>query len=136
MSPIIQSTEHYRDTAAILHFYIDPNAGSESTSFVWYEDDGATYAAESKGLAKKLQCSSTTQSKICTMTFTPEIGANLWEKYFNFKLLIHTSTAPKQILIAGEKVKFKFDKNTETIQLKDHPKLKIDNKELQIEIQW
>jgi oligosaccharide 4-alpha-D-glucosyltransferase len=136
MSPIIQSTELYRDTAAILHFYIDPNAGSESTSFVWYEDDGATYAAESKGLAKKLQCSSTTQSKICTMTFTPEIGANLWEKYFNFKLLIHTSTAPKQILIAGEKVKFKFDKNTETIQLKDHPKLKIDNKELQIEIQW
>jgi hypothetical protein len=51
-------------------------------------------------------------------------------------LLVHTSTAPKQILIADEKVKFKFDKNTETIQLKDHPKLKIDNKELQIELQW
>jgi alpha-glucosidase (family GH31 glycosyl hydrolase) len=136
MSPIIQSTEQYRDTAAILHFYIDPSAGSESTSFVWYEDDGATYAAESKGLAKKLHCKSSTQSKVCTMTFTPEIGANLWEKYFNFKLLVHTSTAPKQILIADEKVKFKFDKNTETIQLKDHPKLKIDNKELQIELQW
>jgi hypothetical protein len=135
MSPIIQSTEQYRDSAAILHVYIDPNAGADSTKFVWYEDDGATYNAEAKGLAKKLYCASSTQSKSCSLTFTPEIGANLWEKYFQFALLVHTPVSPKEVLLNGQKVAFKFDKEKQTLQFKGISKLKVSSPQ-QIELKW
>jgi alpha-glucosidase (family GH31 glycosyl hydrolase) len=135
MSPIIQSTEQYRDSAAILHFYIDPIAGADSTSFIWYEDDGATYNAEAKGLAKKLYCTSSTQSKSCSLTFTPEIGANLWEKYFQFAFLVHTPVSPKEVLLNGQKVAFKFDKEKQTLQFKEISKLKVSSPQ-QLELKW
>ena len=135
MSPIIQSTEQYRDSAAILHFYIDPNADSVSSSFVWYEDDGATYDAEAKGLAKKLHCSASTQSKSCSLTFTPELGANIWEKYFQFALLIHTPVCPKEVILNGQKVAFKFVKEKQTLELKGISKLKISSPQ-QLELKW
>jgi alpha-glucosidase (family GH31 glycosyl hydrolase) len=135
MSPIIQSTEQYRDSATILHFYIDPNAGAESTSFVWYEDDGATFNAEAKGLAKKLHCAATTQSKSCSLTFTPELGANLWEKYFQFALLVHTPVSPKEVILNGQKVAFKFDKEKQTLQFKGISKLKVSSPQ-QLELKW
>jgi alpha-glucosidase (family GH31 glycosyl hydrolase) len=135
MSPIIQSTEQYRDSATILHFYIDPNAGADSTSFVWYDDDGATYNAEAKGLAKKLYCASSTQSKSCSLTFTPEIGANLWEKYFQFAFLVHTPVSPKEVLLNGQKVAFKFDKEKQTLQFKEISKLKVSSPQ-QLELKW
>ena len=134
MSPIIQSTEAYRDTAVLLHFYVNPRA-IDSSSFVWYEDDGTTYDAEAKGLAKKLLCTSATQSKSCTVTFTPEIGANVWIKYFQFALLIHTPICPKEVIWNGQKVAFKFDQEKQTLQFKGISKLKITSPQ-QLELKW
>jgi alpha-glucosidase (family GH31 glycosyl hydrolase) len=134
MSPIIQSTEAYRDTAVLLHFYVNPRA-IDSSSFVWYEDDGTTYDAEAKGLAKKLLCTSATQSKSCTVTFTPEIGANVWIKYFQFALLIHTPICPKEVIWNGQKVAFKFEKEKQTLQFKGISKLKITSPQ-QLELKW
>ena len=134
MSPIIQSTEAYRDTAVLLHFYVNPGA-IDSSSFVWYEDDGTTYDAEAKGLAKKLLCTSATQSKSCTVTFTPEIGANVWIKYFQFALLIHTPICPKEVIWNGQKVAFKFEKEKQTLQFKGISKLKITSPQ-QLELKW
>lgn len=134
MSPIIQSTEAYRDTAVLLHFYVNPRA-IDSSSFVWYEDDGTTYDAEAKGLAKKLLCTSATQSKSCTVTFTPEIGANGWIKYFQFALLIHTPICPKEVIWNGQKVAFKFDQEKQTLQFKGISKLKITSPQ-QLELKW
>jgi alpha-glucosidase (family GH31 glycosyl hydrolase) len=134
MSPIIQSTEAYRDTAVVLHFYVNPKA-LDSSSFVWYEDDGTTYDAEAKGLTKKLYCTAITQSKNCTVTFTPEIGANLWEKYFQFILLIHTPVSPKEVIWNGQKVAFKFDQDKQTLHLKGISKLKITSPQ-QLELRW
>lgn len=135
MSPVVQSTEGYRDTAVVLHFYIDPKA-EEATSFIWYEDDGYTFDAEAQGAAKKLSCSASNQASACTLLFKPEIGAKLWEKYFHFKLLIHTPDAPKNVYINGKKVAFKFNKAEQTILIKDYPKLKIEQVELKMEILW
>jgi alpha-glucosidase (family GH31 glycosyl hydrolase) len=134
MSPIIQSTEAYLDTAVLLHFYVNPRA-IDSSSFVWYEDDGTTYDAEAKGLAKKLLCTSATQSKSCTVTFTPEIGANVWIKYFQVALLIHTPICPKEVIWNGQKVAFKFDKEKQTLQFKGISKLKIPSPQ-QLELKW
>ena len=134
MSPIVQSTEAYRDTAVLLHFYVNPRA-IDSSSFVWYEDDGTTYDAEAKGLAKKLLCTSATQSKSCTVTFTPEIGANVWIKYFQFALLIHTPICPKEVIWNGQKVAFKFDQEKQTLQFKGISKLKITSPQ-QLELKW
>ena len=134
MSPIIQSTEAYRDTAVLLHFYVNPRA-IDSSSFVWYEDDGTTYDAEAKGLAKKLLCTSATQSKSCTVTFTPEIGANVWIKYFQVALLIHTPICPKEVIWNGQKVAFKFDQEKQTLQFKGISKLKITSPQ-QLELKW
>lgn len=134
MSPIIQSTEAYRDTAVLLHFYVNPRA-IDSSSFVWYEDDGTTYDAEAKGLAKKLLCTSATQSKSCKVTFTPEIGANVWIKYFQFALLIHTPICPKEVIWNGQKVAFKFEKEKQTLQFKGISKLKITTPQ-QLELKW
>ena len=134
MSPIIQSTEAYRDTAVLLHFYVNPGA-IDSSSFVWYEDDGTTYDAEAKGLAKKLLCTSATQSKSCTVTFTPEIGANVWIKYFQVALLIHTPICPKEVIWNGQKVAFKFDQEKQTLQFKGISKLKITSPQ-QLELKW
>jgi alpha-glucosidase (family GH31 glycosyl hydrolase) len=134
MSPIIQSTEAYRDTAVLLHFYVNPRA-IDSSSFVWYEDDGTTYDAEAKGLAKKLLCTSATQSKSCTVTFTPEIGANVWIKYFQVALLIHTPICPKEVIWNGQKVAFKFEKEKQTLQFKGISKLKITSPQ-QLELKW
>ena len=134
MSPIVQSTEAYRDTAVLLHFYVNPRA-IDSSSFVWYEDDGTTYDAEAKGLAKKLLCTSATQSKSCTVTFTPEIGANVWIKYFQVALLIHTPICPKEVIWNGQKVAFKFDQEKQTLQFKGISKLKITSPQ-QLELKW
>ena len=134
MSPIIQSTEAYCDTAVLLHFYVNPRA-IDSSSFVWYEDDGTTYDAEAKGLAKKLLCTSATQSKSCTVIFTPEIGANVWIKYFQVALLIHTPICPKEVIWNGQKVAFKFDQEKQTLQFKGISKLKITSPQ-QLELKW
>jgi alpha-glucosidase (family GH31 glycosyl hydrolase) len=135
MSPIIQSTEAYRDTAVVLHFYMDP-AAADSSSFVWYEDDGATYDAESKGLAKKLYCKSNTANKSCTVMFTPEIGSSIRVKYFHFKFVIHTPAAPAVVLLDGQKVKFTFDKEAKTVSISDFSKLKIEQKPMQLMLKW
>lgn len=134
MSPIIQSTEAYRDTAVLLHFYVNPTV-IDSSSFVWYEDDGTTFDAQSKGLAKKLYCTSATQSKSCTVTFTPEIGANVWIKYFEFAVLIHTPRCPKEVIYNGKKVAFKFDQEKQTLQFKGISKLKITSPQ-QLKLSW
>lgn len=136
MSPVVQSTEQYRDSAAILHFYIDPTSSAESSSFVWYEDDGSIFDAQSKGLAKKLFCSSELSNKKCTVTFKSEIGTQLWEKYFQFNLIIHTPIAPSEITVNSQKVKFKFDKEQQSLQLLTTSKLKIEQNPLQIEMKW
>jgi alpha-glucosidase (family GH31 glycosyl hydrolase) len=136
MSPVVQSTELYHDTTVVLHFYIDPKGTSDSSSFVWYEDDGFTYAAENKGLAKKLNCHSLLSNKSCLLTFDSEIGAQVVEKYFQFSLLIHTPNQPKKVTMNGQKVKFRFDKEQQTVQLITSSKLKIEQNPLQIEMKW
>ncbi|MFM7643867.1 MAG: TIM-barrel domain-containing protein [Sphingomonadales bacterium] len=135
MSPVVQATENYRDTAVILHFYIDPQA-EETSSFIWYEDDGYTFDAEAQGAAKKLICSVSNNGGTCTVLFNPEIGEKIWEKFFHFKLLIHTPDAPKSIYINGKKAAFKFNKAEQTILIKDYPKLKIEQAGLKMEILW
>ncbi|MFM8962701.1 MAG: hypothetical protein ACKOGD_02530 [Sphingomonadales bacterium] len=135
MSPVVQATENYRDTAVILHFYIDPQA-EETSSFIWYEDDGYTFDAEAQGAAKKLFCSVSNNGGTCTVLFNPEIGEKIWEKFFHFKLLIHTPDAPKSIYINGKKAAFKFNKAEQTILIKDYPKLKIQQAGLKMEILW
>lgn len=135
MSPVVQATENYRDTAVILHFYIDPQA-EETSSFIWYEDDGYTFDAEAQGAAKKLICSASNNGGTCTLLFKPEIGEKIWEKYFHFILLVHSPAPPKKIFIDGNKVNFKFDKADQTIMIKEGRKLKIEQAELRMEILW
>lgn len=135
MSPVVQATEYYRDTAVVLHFYIDPNA-TDSTSFIWYEDDGYTFDAEAKGRAKKLICSSNTLEETCTLLFSSAIGDQIWEKYFYFKLLIHAPNAPTKILMNGKKLDFKYNKSDQTIEFNRQPKFKVEQEQLKIEILW
>lgn len=136
MSPVIQNTAQYKDTAVDLHFYIDPKSMNSSSSFVWYEDDGATFDAQGKGLAKKLFCTSVLSKKSCTISFKAEIGAQVLEKYFQFDLLTHTPQKPKEVAIDGQKVKFKYDQQQQTLQLLTPFKLKIEQNPLEIEIKW
>ncbi|MFM7006687.1 MAG: TIM-barrel domain-containing protein [Flavobacteriales bacterium] len=136
MSPVVQSTELYHDSTVILHFYIDPKSTTNSSSFVWYEDDGFTFAAENKGLAKKLNCQSASANNSCTITFNAEIGAQVLEKYFQFDLLIHTPQTPKKVTMNGKQVKFKFDQQQQSLQLLTPWKLKIEQNPLQIQMKW
>lgn len=136
MSPVIQNTAQYKDTAVDLHFYIDPKSMNSSSSFVWYEDDGATFDAQGKGLAKKLFCTSVLSKKSCTISFKAEIGAQVLEKYFQFDLLIHTPQTPKEVAIDGQKVKFKYDQQQQSLQLLTPSKLKIEQNPLEIEMKW
>ena len=136
ISPVVQSTEQYHDSTVILHFYIDPISRSESIPFIWYEDDGVTYSAENKGLAKKLICQSALSNNLCTISFKAEIGAQVIEKYFQFDLLVHTPQTPKKVTINGQNVKFKYDQQQQTLQLLTPSKLKIEQNPLQILMKW
>jgi alpha-glucosidase (family GH31 glycosyl hydrolase) len=135
MSPVVQSTEQYRDTAALLHFYIDPNV-TDTNSFIWYEDDGYTFDAESRGLSKKLYCHANTSQGNCKIEFRPTIGAQLRDKYFQFTFLIHTSAAPKEVYLNGSKVKFSFDKKSGVVRLNESSKLRIEENSCLIDLKW
>ena len=136
MTPVVQSTEQYRDTAVVMHVYLDPKSNDSLTEFVWYEDDGASYDAEAKGLSKKLWCQASMQNEVCTLQFKTEIGAKIWEKYFHFSLLIHVPSAPKEVYLNGTKVKFNYDKKTGTLRLSKSPKLHIDQNSCLLELKW
>lgn len=136
MSPVIQNTAQYKDTAVDLHFYIDSKSENSSSTFVWYEDDGATFDAQGKGLGKKLFCTSVLSKKSCAISFKAEIGAQVIVKYFQFDLLIHTPQTPKEVSIDGHKVKFKYDQQQQTLQLLTPSKLKIEQNPLQIQMKW
>jgi alpha-glucosidase (family GH31 glycosyl hydrolase) len=135
MTPVIQSTEQYRDTAVVLHFYVDPKT-KDTSDFIWYEDDGATFDAEAKGLSKKLVCKAVTQAALSTLQFKAEFGTQVWDKYFHFSLLIHAPNAPKEVYLNGSKVKFIFDQKTGTLRLSELSKLHIDQNSCLLELKW
>jgi hypothetical protein len=86
-------------------------------------------------LAKKLYCTADTQRKKCTVTFTTELGANLWAKYFHFAFIVHTPESPKEVTLNGQKVDFKFDREKQTLQFKGITKLKVTSPQ-QLELKW
>lgn len=136
MSPVIQSTEAFRDSAVVLHFYIDPKIAIDSSVFIWYDDDGATFDAENKGLAKKLRCASNLIAKNCTLDFSSEIGSQLWEKYFQFCLIVHAPMAPKEVLVNGQAVAFKYNKDKQTIEINKNTKFKIEQNPVRVQLKW
>ena len=136
MTTVVQSTEQYRDTAVVLHVYLDPKSKDTLNEFVWYEDDGASFDAAANGLSKKLWCQASTQNAVCKLQFKAEIGEKVWEKYFHFSLLIHAPSAPKEVYVNGEKVKFDFDKKSSTLRLSKSPKLRIAQNSCLVELKW
>jgi alpha-glucosidase (family GH31 glycosyl hydrolase) len=136
MTTVVQSTEQYRDTAVVLHVYLDPKSKDTLNEFVWYEDDGASFDAAANGLSKKLWCQASTQNEVCKLQFKAEIGEKVWEKYFHFSLLIHAPSAPKEVYVNGEKVKFDFDKKSSTLRLSKSPKLRIAQNSSLVELKW
>lgn len=136
MTTVVQSTEQYRDTAVVLHVYLDPKSKDTLNEFVWYEDDGASFDAAANGLSKKLWCQASTQNAVCKLQFKAEIGEKVWEKYFHFTLLIHSPSAPKEVYVNGEKVKFDFDKKSSTLRLSKAPKLRIAQNSCLVELKW
>jgi oligosaccharide 4-alpha-D-glucosyltransferase len=136
MTTVVQSTEQYRDTAVVLHVYLDPKSKDTLNEFVWYEDDGASFDAAANGLSKKLWCQASTQNAVCKLQFKAEIGEKVWEKYFHFSLLIHAPSAPKEVYVNGEKVKFDFDKKSSTLRLSKAPKLRIAQNSCLVELKW
>jgi alpha-glucosidase (family GH31 glycosyl hydrolase) len=135
MTPVIQSTEQYRDTAVVLHFYVDPKT-KDTSDFIWYEDDGATFDAEAKGLSKKLLCKAVTQAALSTLQFKTEFGTQVWDKYFHFSIVIHAPNAPKEVYLNGSKVKFIFDQKTGALRLSELSKLHIDQNSCLLELKW
>ncbi|MFM6946302.1 MAG: TIM-barrel domain-containing protein [Flavobacteriales bacterium] len=136
MSPVIQSTNDYKDSNVVLHYYIDALQANLTSEFTWYEDDGNTAEAETKGLSKKLACTSVKSETDCTLAFKADFGVQLQNKSFQFKLQIHTNKAPKCVKIAGKKVKFSFDEKNQVLHI--DPKIILNNKQnvSQVEIKW
>jgi alpha-glucosidase/oligosaccharide 4-alpha-D-glucosyltransferase len=136
MSPVVQSTEAYRDSAVVIHYYIDAQQGSLSSEFVWFEDDGSTFDAENKGVSKKLLCKSVKSAALCTLEFKAEFGAQLPNKFFHFELQVHTNKAPKSVKVDGKKVKFTFEEKNQVLHITNLTQLNNEQNTSQIELKW
>lgn len=136
MSPVIQSTEAYRDSAVVLHYYIDAKQASLSSAFTWYEDDGNTADAEAKGLSKKVACTSVKSAEYCALEFMAEFGAQLQNKSFQFQLEVHTNEAPKSVKVGGKRVKFTYEESKQVLRIGNLTQLDNEQNATRIEIKW
>ena len=136
MSPVVQSTETYQDSAVVIHYYIDAQQGSLSSEFVWFEDDGSMFDAENKGLSKKLLCKSIKSAAQCALEFKAEFGAQQPNKFFHFELQVHTNKAPKSVKVDGKKVKFTFEEKNQVLRINHSAHLNIEQNTSQIELKW
>lgn len=136
MSPVVQSTEAYRDSAVVIHYYIDAQQASLTSEFVWFEDDGYTAEAEAKGLSKKLACTSVKSADHCALEFNAEFGAQLQNKSFQFAVQVHTNKAPKSVKVGGKRVKFTFEEEKQVLQIANLMQLNNEQNAALIEIKW
>ncbi|MFM8597027.1 MAG: TIM-barrel domain-containing protein [Flavobacteriales bacterium] len=136
MSPVVQSTDDYKDSNVILHYYIDAQQTSLSSEFTWYEDDGYLFDADAKGEVKKMICKSIKSAEKCTIDFNAQFGAQYQKEYFRFELLIHTNKAPKCVKMAGKKVKFSFDEKNQVLHIDRKTTLNNEQNVSQVEIKW
>ncbi|MEN9700514.1 MAG: hypothetical protein RLZZ301_1712 [Bacteroidota bacterium] len=134
MSPIIQSTEKYRDTAVVLHVYAAPN--SESTVFDWYEDDGLTFGADTLGLSKLLHCTAKQDNTETKLSFQASAGTKIWDPAFHFILVVHCAEAPSKLYVNDEKTKFTYDKKTQLLRLKGNPKIQVSTSAQSVRFVW
>ena len=136
MSPVVQSTESYRDSAVVIHYYIDAQQASLTSEFVWFEDDGSTFDAENKGVSKKLLCKSVKSAALCTLEFKADFGAQLQKKSFQFAVQVHTNKAPKSVKVGGKRVKFTFEEEKQVLQIANLMQLNNEQNAALIEIKW
>ena len=136
MSPVVQSTEAYQDSAVVIHYYIDAQQASLTSAFTWYEDDGYTAEAEAKGLSKKLACTSVKSADQCALEFNAEFGAQLQNKSFQFAVQVHTNKAPKSVKVGGKRVKFTFEEEKQVLQIANLMQLNNEQNAALIEIKW
>ena len=136
MSPVVQSTDTYLDSAVTMHYYIDAQQQSLTSTFTWYEDDGYTANSQAKGLYKKLACKSVKSATQCNLAFNAEYGDQLLDKSFRFDVQIHTNKAPKCVKVNGKKVKCYYEEKNQVLSINRSVQLLNEQNTTQIEIKW
>ncbi len=136
MSPVVQNTDAYRDSAVVLHYYIDAKQASLPSAFTWYEDDGNTADADAKGLSKKIACTAVKSADYCAIELKAEFGAQLQNKSFQFALEVHTDEAPKSVKIGGKRVKFTYEERKQVLRIGNLMQLDNEQRTTKIEIKW
>jgi len=132
----IQSTNLYTDTLVTMHCYLAKPSATDTSIFVWYEDDGSTKNAILKGAAKMLRCEAISEPNRYTVTLSPTIQDYAVLPFFQFEWAFHMDQAPKTVKVNGKKEKFTFDAANQVLYLNGQQKMHIAKNEQVLQFKW
>jgi hypothetical protein len=119
-----------------MHCYLAKPSATDTSIFVWYEDDGSTKNAILKGAAKMLRCEAISEPNRYTVTLSPTIQDYAVLPFFQFEWAFHMDQAPKTVKVNGKKEKFTFDAANQVLYLNGQQKMHIAKNEQVLQFKW